>query len=265
MIRILVSIVFIFLCGCSSDYSSFSDSNSDGFNAPMQEKQRAQNKYLAYRHNITVVVEKTGLPTTFKNIINTCVEDSEYKCLIMHSEQSGGDYSYGTIQLRVAPEGISKYVSLASDSGEIQQQSTSAEDLTDSVLDTEKRLAMLNSYWSKLKELEKNPNINIESLIKVASEMSEIQTQIEYTQGQKAKIYQRINMDVLNISLQTRENETFISPVGDALSAFGEDFAEGLAIFITAAAYLIPWLLLVILLVWFLRFCWVRSKRKKNS
>jgi len=265
MVRILVPIFFLFLCGCSSDYSALSASESEGFYAPTQEKQRAKNKYLAYSHRITVTVDKSELPSVFKSVIDTCTEDSEYGCLVMHSEQSGGDYSYGNIRLRVAPEGIPKYKSLVSDSGEVEQQSTSADDLTDSVLDTEKRLEMLKSYQSKLKELEENPNINIESLIKVASEMSEVQTQIEYTQGQKAKLYQRISMDVLNISLQSKENETFISPIGEALSEFGEDFSEGIAIFITAAAYLIPWLILIILLVWLGRYLWARSRRKTNS
>ncbi|SMF67844.1 protein of unknown function [Alteromonadaceae bacterium Bs31] len=265
MFKIILPIIIILLVGCSSDHSALSASKSKDFYAPIQEKQRVKNKYLAYSHRITVTVTKKELPNVFKSVLDTCSEDSEFKCLVMHSEQSGGEYSYGSIRLRVTPKGISKYKSLVSDSGEVVQQSTSAEDLTDSVLDTEKRLEMLNSYQSKLKELEKNPNINIDSLIKVTSEMSEVQTQIEYSQGQKAKLYQRVSMDVLNISLQTQKNETFVSPIGEALSKFGEDFAEGIAVFITAAAYLIPWLLVVALLIWIVRYLWARGKRRENS
>jgi len=264
MARFLILFLFVFVYGCSSENSAHSDSVSDDFYSPMQEKQRSKNKYLAYTHNITVTVEKIELPVVFKSVIDTCLNDSEYECLIMQSTQRGGRYASGSIMLRVAPEGIPKYRSLISKSGEVEQQSTTAEDLTDSVIDTEKRLEMLNAYQKKLTELEKNPNINIESLIKVSSEMSDVQTKLEYSQGQKAKLNQRISMDILTISLKTNENETFISPISESLSDFGEDFSEGIAIFITTAAYLIPWVLLVIFFVWLIRFILIRSKRGKN-
>ncbi|WP_045825421.1 DUF4349 domain-containing protein [Teredinibacter turnerae] len=265
MVRILVGFVFLLFLGCSSDYSTVSASKSHDLYAPMQEKQRAKNKYLAYTHRFTVTVKKSELSRVFTDIVETCLDEKEYKCLVMHSEQAGGEYSYANIQLRVSPKGVATYKSLISKSGDIEQQSTSAEDLTDSVIDIEKRLEMLSSYQAKLRELESNPNINIESLIKVASEMSEIQTQIEYSQGQKANLYQRISMDVLDISLKTIRNETIVSPIGDAFSEFGENLAEGIAIFITTAAYLIPWVVLVVFIAWFFRYLWVRSKRKTNS
>lgn len=265
MTKILLFIISFSIFGCSSEHSPLSSSKSADLYSPIQEKQESKNKYLAYTHSITVTVEKTELPAVFKTVIDTCTGDVEYNCLIMHSEQSGGNYAYGTIRLRVAPEGIPKYRSLVSASGEVEQQSTTAEDLTDSVMDVEKRLEMLESYQEKLKSLEQNPNINIESLIKVSSEISNVQTEIEYAHGQKAKLYQRINMDVLTIYLQTKENESFISPIGDAISSFGEDLSEGIAIFITAAAYLIPWVILIMFLVLLVRFVWVRSKRGGNS
>lgn len=266
MFRILIlTFIVLALSGCSRDSKEAAAFDPEYFHSTTQEKQRAKNKYLAYSHKLTVTVERSNLSVVFNKVLDACIEDSETACLVMHSEQSGGDYAYGSIRLRVAPEGISKYKSLVSESGKIEQQSTSAEDLTDSVFDTEKRFEMLKSYQSKLEELEKAPNINIESLIRVASELSEVQTQLEYTQGQKAKLYQRINMEVLNISLDTQKNENFISPIKEALSGFGEDFSEGIAIFITVTAYLIPWLLIVILLVWFMRHLWIRSKRRADS
>ncbi|WP_339068236.1 DUF4349 domain-containing protein [Teredinibacter turnerae] len=265
MVRILISLILLSVLGCSSDYNALSASKSYDSYAPMQDKQRAKNKYLAYTHRFTVTVKKSELSRVFTDVLEACLSDNEHKCLVMHSEQSGGEYLYANIRLRVSPEGVAKYKSLISESGEIEQQSTSAEDITDSVVDTEKRLDMLASYQAKLKGLESDPNINIESLIKVASELSEVQTQIEYSQGQKAKLYLRISMDVLDISLKTSKNETLIGPIGEAFSEFGEDFSEGVAIFITAAAYLIPWILLVVFLVWVARYFWVRSKRRANS
>ncbi len=265
MKKILVLFLTFLVYGCSSDYAALSSSKSEDFYSTMQEKQRSKNKYLAYTHSITVTVEKAKLPVTFESVIESCINDTEHTCLIMHSSQDGGRYASGSIMLRVVPEGIPKYISLVSESGEVGQKSTTAEDLTDSVVDTEKRLEMLETYQEKLKKLEQNSNINIESLIKVSSEISDVQTKLEYAQGQKSKLYQRINMDVLTISLRTEENETFLSPISESLSNFGEDLSEGVAIFITTTAYLMPWVILVTFFVWLIRFVWARSKRGKKS
>ena len=263
--RILASLILLLLFGCSSEYNALSTPEPQNGYAPIQEKQREKNKYLAYTHRFTVTVKPSELSSVFTKVVEACLDEKKYKCLVMHSEQSGGGYSYANIRLRVSPEGVAKYTSMILESGELNQQSTTAEDLTDSVIDIEKRLEMLTSYQAKLKELESKPNINIESLIKVASEMSEVQTQIEYSQGRKAKLHQRVNMAELDISLQPVEIRDRTNPIVHALSRFGDDLSEGLAIFISTAAYLIPWVMLIVVFVWFMRYFWRRSKRKLDS
>lgn len=264
MTRVLVLIASLLTLGCSDAGKPASVVGMVDVYDPTQESQRSKNKYLAYSHRISVTVETSILTSTFKSVIDTCAEDQEYSCLVMHSEHSGGAYAHGNIRLRVSPKGIPKYTALVAAAGEVEQQSTSAEDLTDAVVDTEKRLEMLSTYQAKLAAIEKSTTINIDSLIKVSAEIAEVQTQIEFAQGEKAKLYQRINMDELTITLQTKENESFISPIGEAFSDFGENLSEGMAIFITALAFLLPWTLLLVVLVWFIRFLWIRGKRRKN-
>ncbi|GHA16188.1 hypothetical protein GCM10008090_27490 [Arenicella chitinivorans] len=264
MVRVGFYVILLaMISACDADralnVSAYKDVNE--FQA-LQETQRAKTEFLAYTHQIAVDVDHSALSSVFNSVIETCVHETEYVCLIMRSEESGGEYAYGHITLRVSPNGIDKYKRLVTESGELAAQSMHAEDLTAAVKDTEKRLEMLNSYQARLQKLEQNPNVNVDALIKLSSEMAEVQTQIEFAQGQKAKLYQRINMDVLEITLQSSRDTTFYGPIGDALSTFADNVADGLSVFITAMAYLLPWLLLLMLLIWLLRLFWGRRKRR---
>lgn len=224
--------------------------------------QRSKNPFLAYEHRISVEVEKAGLLDTFNKIIDKCVNDTEHQCVVLSSSHKAGSYSYAGIQMRLSPEGVKHYMEFVSAAGEVSSQSTTAEDLTDVIADTEKRLDMLMSYSSKLEQLEQDPNNNIDSLIKISSEMAQVQTQLEYAQGEKAKLYQRTTQDLLNISMQSNQHEAFFDPIADSLDEFGENIAEGISVFITALAYLLPWILALWLVFYVVLVIWRKTRKK---
>ena len=263
MMRRVIFVVFaVLLTGCDSGHGMYASAYKDANEVQdLHNAQRAKTEFLAYTHRITVEVARPALSTVFNSVLEACVKETEYTCLIMSSQVSGGNYVYGNITLRVSPDGIEKYKKLVTDSGDVAQQSMSAEDLTSMVRDSEQRLDMLAAYKTRLQKLEQNPNVDVDALIKLSSEMAAVQTQIEYTQGEKAKLYQRINMEVLEITLDTSEYASFYSPISDALTTFGENVSDGLGIFITAIAYLLPWLLLLGFFIWFIRVLWLRRKR----
>lgn len=258
--RIVFYIVLtVGISGCSDGAPMFASAYKDADEyQSLQQAQRAKTEFLAYTHRIKVEVARSELSSVFNSVLEACIAETEYTCLIMNSKESGGEYAYGQITLRVSPNGVAKYKKMVTDSGSVAQQSMSAEDLTEVVKDTEQRLDMLTAYKTQLQQLEQRPNIDVDALIKLSSELAEVQTQIEYTLGQKAKLYQRINMEVLEITLDSSAHRSFYSPIGDAFSTFGENVSEGLAVFITAIAYLFPWVLLLIFLIWLLRSFWVR-------
>jgi len=266
MFRVAILLSLFLFTACSSNEEDYPSSGiQESFESDElvdQEAVEEKNKFLAYKHDISITLEKSKLAKVFKSVIDTCTADTEHNCIIMESQLTGGDYAYGIVRLRVSPKGVPKYRKLAADEGDVASETTEAEDLTDAVVDTEKRLEMLASYQAKLKELEKNPNIDIESLIKIASEIAEVQTQIEFSKGQKAKLYQRVTMDVLTISLNTPRDAYYISPLSEALSSFVSDLSEGLAILITASAYLLPWLIVIGFIVGFIRFLIIKRKTK---
>jgi hypothetical protein len=224
--------------------------------------QRSKTPFLAYEHNVSVKLEKDDLLDTFNELINRCVNDTEHQCVILSSSHNAGSYSYAGIKMRLSPVGVKQYLEFISAAGEVSSQSTTAEDLTDVISDTEKRLDMLAKYGAKLEQLEQDPNNNIDSLIKISSEMAQVQTQLEYAQGEKAKLYQRTTQDLLNINMQSNQHEAFFDPITEAFDEFGENIAHGISVFITALAYLLPWILALWLVFYTLRLIWRRTHKK---
>ena len=103
--------------------------------------------------------------------------------------------------------------------------------MTVSILDTGKRIEQLERFEKKLLKLESRSDADIDSLLKVASQLSETQTQLEYLQGSRAALLQRVQTDILNINLNRIYDESFLGTISDAFGDFGESFTyaiEGL-------------------------------------
>lgn len=245
------------------EQSSTSYEAKSGYVVSDLKAQRSKNPFLTYEHRVSVDVDKFQLLDTFTQVIEKCINDTEHLCVVLSSSHNADSYSSASIEMRLSPLGVKHYLEFISSVGEVSSQSTTAEDLTEVIADTEKRLDMLIDYNSKLAQLEKDPNNNIDSLIKISSEMAQVQTQLEYAQGEKAKLYQRTTQDLLNILMQSNQSETFLDPIAGALDEFGENIAEGISAFITALAYLLPWILALGLIFWSVRVIWRKTRQTK--
>ena len=260
-----LSLLVLLITACSSDYST--PEQVEPTYEPLQQRQQSKNPNLAYKHHVTIELPDSTIPQTLKLIVETCSGDTMHGCLVMHSELKTGMHprSVGTIKLRVAPDGISAYKNIALETGQLVRQSISAEDLTEQVLDIDKRKKMLVAYRAKLEKLEQDSNASIDSLIKVASELSKVQSQIEFADGKGAELIKRIDTDELNITLRAYEETSFSGPVSQAFLDFGENLSEGISVFIIAMAFLLPWIVLTFILVWLIRLVRVKLKRDRKG
>lgn len=253
-------LLIFFLNGCeSSDNKSI---EAPGASMKSELAQRKTNPYLSYEHSLSVELEKAALATKFKALTDQCSADRENNCTLLETDFSGGSYTYARIKLRVAPTGVEKILALAGDNGKITNEMTTVEDLSTQIFDTEKRIKLLQTYQNDLLDLQKQAKGNIDSLIKVSQEIASVQSQLEELSGSSQALMQRVNMDIINIRLSSRNEKAFWTPISDALDEFKGNLAEGIAGAITGVAYLIPWLIVLIVIFFISRFIWRRIKRK---
>lgn len=227
-------------------------------------RSRQETKYLAYEHSVTVDVKEESLSQAYKSTLDACSNNKENECTILDSSISAGTYPFASIRLRIKPEGVNGIISVASSKGTLIQQSTHVEDLAKPVLDNAQRLKMLESHRDNLLALQEKAKDDVDSLIKISSELSRVFSDIEQAKGQEAFLSQRINMEVVNIYYQVRLNRSFWKPISNSLSDFSNNLADGISGTIITVAYLLPGAILFVVIFSAVRFVWKR-KRKGRS
>jgi hypothetical protein len=263
MRTLLTFLVFSFLLSaCAKKEDSIAPA-MDLLAAPkeVQSLEMRRVRRLAYEHFISVDTTEERLQELFATVQTKCREFSAEACEILASTLSTGRSPTASLKLRIQPAGVQRIVALLSQGGTIVDQSTTAEDLAAPIADTQRRLALKTDYRSKLEELRKQSANDIESLVKVHRELSEVQSEIEALTGANANLLRRVETEVVNISLHSALNRTFMRPISNAFSDFGANLSQGIANAVTAIPYLIPWLVLLVGGTWVVRKIWLRRRR----
>lgn len=221
------------------------------------------NRYLAYEHSVSVKTDAEKVVALAESVQAACRAAVDDACAILGSDLSRGDDSRATLRLRAKASGIQKLIGVVSAQGEIEGQSTTAEDLGGPIEDNEKKLAMLTAYRGQLEALRGRANADVDSLIKLTRELADVQSQIEQLSGSQAQLLQRVKTEILTVSIYSSGGRSFWSPIADASSDFGSDLSEAIGVTITAIAFLLPWVILLVGVVWVWRV--VRRRRRAKA
>jgi hypothetical protein len=223
------------------------------------------NRYLAYEHSVAIDTDDDKVATLFDAAQSACREAVAESCAILDARVTRSEASYATLRFRAKPAGIRKLLAMLSDQGKVTSLATTAEDLAGPIEDTAKQLAMLTDYRSRLEALRGRGSNDVDALIKLNRELADVQSQIEALSGSQARLVQRVDTEILNVTISSYESRSFWSPIGESTSDFGGHLSEGIATAITALAYIIPWGLIVAFIVWVVRKLWGRRKRNTAS
>jgi acyl transferase domain-containing protein len=216
---------------------------------------------LSREHSVTIEVAESALQHNFQRLIERCTADSANHCAILQSDLSSGKFASGLIRLRIDPKAVGDLIAFAADLGRFEHRSTQVEDLADAIQDTQSRIEMLTTYRKQLLELQSKAGTNIDAAIKVASELSTVQSNLEQATGQAAYQTKRTTTEIVTIHFSVTEQKAFWRPIRDALRDFFGNLSEGISQAITAVAYILPWLLVVIPGLYLVRFLWRRRGR----
>jgi hypothetical protein len=217
---------------------------------------------LSREHSAEIDVPEADLTAGFRRVTDRCAADSEHHCVILQSDLSSGEYASGLVKLRIDPTGVESLVSFASSFGQLRRRSTKVEDLADAIADTHSRIEMLTAYRKQLLDLQGKAATNVEAAIKIAGELSTVQTDLERASGEAAFQIKRTTTDIVSINFVVSAHRAFWRPVREAAGDFLQNFASGISQAITAVAYIVPWLFVVVPGLYLLRFLWRRRGAK---
>jgi hypothetical protein len=216
---------------------------------------------LSREHAVVIDVTETELETKFRSVADHCTADSAHHCTILQSGLSTGQYPSGLIKLRIDPTAVEDLVTFAAGLGKVEHRSTTVEDLADAIQDTQSRLEMLGNYRKELLALQAKAATNVDAAIKIASELSTVQSNLERAAGEAAYQTKRVTTDIVTISFAVAEQRAFWRPVREAFRDFSGNLSNGVSQAITAVAYIVPWLFVVVPGLYLVRFLWRRRGR----
>ena len=262
LVKTMAVAALLALAACSSKGEL--DGGGQSSAARLQGKEKGA-EFLAYEHSVGVDTGETRVRPLYEKVVAACKADTANGCMLLDSSLDSGRYMHARISLRAKPAGVQKIVALVAAEGELTSQGTKAEDLGRPVMDSRKRLEMLRQYQAQLQALEKKSGNNVDALIKVTKELATVQTELEEATAANSLLMQRIDTDLLKISISAQGKHSFWSPVKRSLGNFTENLSEGTANAITALAYILPWLVGFGIMFPLLRKGWRRLRAPRKG
>ena len=264
-LKLLAVLLLVILVGCGKKEQS-----APAFTPPAEAKAVIQEvqiagevnrHYLAYEHFIEIDTEENKVAAIYEAAQATCRTAASERCTVLFSRIYTGRAASASLKFRAKAGGIRLLTAALSQQAEVTSQSTSTEDLAGPIEDGAKKLAMLNDYRSKLEALRGRASADVDALIKVNRELAQVQSELEAKAGEQAHLLQRVDTEILNVSIASRHNQSFWHPISTAFENFGGNLAQAASTAITGIAFLIPLGLFLLVFVWAGRKLWRRWKR----
>lgn len=257
--------IAILLCLAVSGCAKKEESSAMAPAEPEAKLANSPSRYMAYEHYVALDVEDNLVAAVHKAAETACLQTVAEQCVILESHLNTGRYVSANLKVRARPEGIRKLIATLSTQGEVVSQSVTAEDLAAPIEDSARKLQMLSDYRSKLEALRGKASGDIDALIKVNKELAQVQSEIEALSGEKAHLMQRVETEILTVSVSSVNARSFWRPIGNALTDFTRNLSDGVSSAITALAFIIPWSIMLMLFWWGGRKLWSRRKRLATS
>lgn len=239
------------------------------------EPMRAEN-FLAYRYGYSFALPSASVKSVVDAHAQRCIDAGSDKCQVLNTSvrDYDDDNVSANLSLRAEPEWLESYAVTLTETvdqadGRMTASSVSAEDLTRQILDVDARLSAQKTLRDRLTGLLETRDAELSDLLELERELARVQGEIESATSTLNALRQRVNMSIVNIDYSTKRSAvsgSAVAPVGDALKDFLRTLSQGLASVIRFIAGVLPWLIFVMIPVFFLfRWLWRRRPVRKKA
>jgi septal ring factor EnvC (AmiA/AmiB activator) len=156
---------------------------------------------------------------------------------------------------------IYKAASSRGEFGQIAQHTTEREDKTTAVVDTEAKLKNLTSFRDSLRTMLAKPSATVSDLVEIQKQLTDTQAELDSETAQRKILANETEKIAVEVSFRvetTNRNSGSLAQIWNALRASGSILADSTASLITTIVAVIPWLVLIVPVVWIL----VRARRR---
>jgi hypothetical protein len=220
-------------------------------------------RFVATKHTLEMIAKENELQKAWQAAADYC---GTIPCEVLSSNitnKTEQDLPSGHIALRVQPDQLKKLLAFVESQGRVAAHSTESEDKTGQVVDTEARIKNLTTFRDNLRAMLSRPSVTVKDSIEIQGQLTEVQSQLDSeTAGRKALANEteKVAVDISFRVEAPRNNRGGLRQIWNALRDSGSILAESTAWLIMAVMTLLPWIVVVGPLVWFI-VRWIRRWR----
>jgi hypothetical protein len=155
--------------------------------------------------------------------------------------------------VRVAPEEVKGLLEYLGKVGKITELTTQSEDKTGTVIDVEAKLKNLTELRDRLRNMLASPNGSLKDIIEVERELSRVQSELDSLQAKRkvlANETEKVSIDISFLARKSFAGTGTFAPIAVAWKESGQVLAGSVAFAITFVVAIIPWLVLIIPVIW---------------
>ena len=222
-------------------------------------------KRIARSYSFYLSVPSADLAALQKRHLDEC---ARLHCTVLETTiaREIGDRFEGRASIRIAPAAFDRFVKvITAPPAEIIRRSEESEDKSVPILQVEKRLETKIALREHLKAMLAAPGTRtVADLVAVEKELAQVQGDIEAAQAEYD--YLRTLTDTVKIFISysgpvAQVGGVDFSPISYALAGMGDTFVSSVAGLLVFVAATVPWMPVIILLIWLIRLLWRRWRR----
>ena len=238
---------------------------------PSPDVAEAQVPQLAYAYSYTLETPTNEIAALAARHGQACIQAGAQRCQVIGSstQSYGRDERRATLEIRAEPGWLTGFRNgLAADArtadGRIADSSTTSEDLTRAIIDTEAHLRAKTALRDRLQTMLATRDGNLQSVLEVERELARVQGEIDSATSTLQVMRARVSMSRLTMTYQSQgvlAPDSAAAPLQAALNNALGVFMTGLASIITVLAFALPFLLVLGPILWFV----LRARRRRTA
>ncbi|MGH9866084.1 MAG: DUF4349 domain-containing protein [Candidatus Acidiferrales bacterium] len=224
-------------------------------------------RFIAETHKLEVITPESELEKSWASAIAFC---GTMQCEVLSSSittRVSDSEPTGTMSLRVAPQDLNKLLAHVEKLGKVAQHTTQREDKTADVVDADARLKNLTSFRDNLRAMLAKPSATVKDLVEIQQQLTDTQAQLDSESTLRKILANETEKIAMEISFRVDKpsgNTGGFAEIWTALRESGSVLADSTASLITVIVTVIPWLILIVPGVWFLRRMWRNLRRNRS-
>ena len=231
---------------------------------------------FSYTHTWSVRMAHAAVSPRFTRTRDLCLRDKALDCKLVSASITLGDgtpdsYTFASLEVQLPHDRLAGFerALLAPAGGEkfgdavIASRQTQAQSVETQASDTARKVAQLTAYRDRLAALEKRPNLSIDDLIRLESEASRVQSDLDAATGLQQTLNDGIARE--DVTIQMSETVERGGPIAEAWRDSGFTLEDSAASALRFAIGAIPWLPILAAGIYAVSWLWRLFRRRQKA